>query len=121
MKGLVTFTALLVSLYTLAQNDTGSVMTLSKETVLSEVVIRNDLNVVKFLLRVKEDTSFYKAFRNLHVLEFNSLNDIRMTDKEGNVKASLYSKTRQKRSGGCRSMDVLEEKTTGDMYDGNEL
>jgi hypothetical protein len=121
MKWLVTFIAMLGCQVCWGQKDTGDVITLSKETVLSEVVIRNDLNVVSFLLRVKEDTSFYKAFRNLHVIEFNSLNDIRMVDKEGNVKASLYSKTRQKRSGACRTMEVLEQKTTGDMYDGSEF
>src|SRR5689334_16154518 len=88
-----------------AQEDTGVVATLSKETVLSEVVIRNDLNVVKFLQRVKNDTSFYKAFRNLRILQFTSLNDIRMMNKKGKVEASLYSRTRQRRQQGCRSMD----------------
>ena len=41
-----------------AQEDSSDVITLSRETVLSEVVIRNDLNVVSFLQRVKNDTSF---------------------------------------------------------------
>ena len=85
------------------------------------MVIRNDLNVVQFLQRVKNDTTFYKAFRTLHILEFTSLNDIRMLDKKGKMKASLFSKTRQHRQNGCRTMEVLEERTTGDMYDGKEL
>jgi hypothetical protein len=101
--------------------DTSDVITLSRETVLSEVVIRNDLDVVRFLQRVKNDTTFYKAFRTLHILEFTSMNDIRMLDKKGKLKASLFSKTRQHRQNGCRTMEVLEEKTTGDMYDGKEL
>ena len=104
----------------MAQEDT-SVVTLSRVTVLSEVVIRNDLDVVSFLQRVKDDTSFYKAFKHLRVLGFTSLNDIQMLDKKGKIKASLFSKTRQKRKDNCRTMEVLEEKVTGDMYDDGNL
>jgi hypothetical protein len=105
-----------------AQEDSSDVITLSRETVLSEVVIRNDLNVVSFLQRVKNDTSFYKAFRNLHILGFTSINDIRMLHrKKDKVEASLYSKTRQERKDGCRTMEVLEQKVTGDMYENNRL
>jgi hypothetical protein len=39
-----------------------------------------------------------------------------MMDKKGRVDASLYSKTRQWASRGCRVTNVLEEKTTGDFY-----
>ncbi|HEU4472810.1 MAG TPA: hypothetical protein VFR58_17065, partial [Flavisolibacter sp.] len=87
----------------------------------SEVVIRNDLDVVSFLQRVKHDSSFYKAFRNLRVLGFTSLNNINMVDRKGKSEASLYSKTRQTRKDGCRSMEVLEEKATGDFYDKGEF
>jgi hypothetical protein len=73
--------------------------------------------VVKFLQYVKDDTTFYKAFKNLHIIGFTSLNDIKMADRVGNIIASLYSKTRQTRDHGCRTMEVLEQKTTGDMYE----
>jgi hypothetical protein len=66
---------------------------------------------------VKNDTTFYKAFRTLHIVGYTALNDIRMLDKKGNVEASLYSKIRQIRKDSCRRMQVLEEKTTGDIYD----
>ncbi|TAL48068.1 MAG: hypothetical protein EPN92_04140, partial [Chitinophagaceae bacterium] len=92
---------------------------LAQMVTLSEAVVRNDLNVPKFINRIKNDTSFYKAFRNLRVLGFTSLNDIRMLDKKGNIKASLYSKTRQNVSAGCRTMDIVEEKTTGNFYEDN--
>lgn len=122
MKCCFTVLWLTITLPSLAQkNDTAALESLGKETTLSEVVIRNDLDVQQFLWRVKNDTTFYKAFRNLHILEFTSLNDIRMLDKEGKIKASLYSKTRQHRSNGCRTMEVLEEKSTGDMYDGKDF
>lgn len=84
---------------------------------LTEVVVRNNFDYRTLLKQIKEDTSFYKAFRNLRVLGFSSYNDIKMLDKKGNTKASLFSKTRQNRIDGCRTMDVLEENVTGDFYD----
>ncbi len=84
---------------------------------LSEVVVRNNFDYRAVLARIKEDTTFYKAFRNLRILGFTSYNDIKMMDRQGAVKASLFSKTRQNHSGGCRTMDILEETVTGNFYD----
>ena len=99
----------------LSQDTTISV---SKRIVtLKEVVVRNNLNVPNFIQRVQKDTTFYKAFKNLRILGFTSLNDIRMADKKGVIKATLESKTRQQVSKGCRKMDVLSEKITGDICD----
>lgn len=99
-----------------AQADT--VVAVGKKMItLSNVVVDNRLNIPNFINRIKNDTSFYKAFRNLHILGFTALNDIRMTDRSGGLKASLHSRTRQLRNNDCRSMQVLEETTTGDMYD----
>jgi len=92
---------------------------LTKMIQLSEVVIRSDLNIATFIERVKNDTTFYKAFRNLHILGFSAWNDIRINDKKGKLKASLQSKTKQKRENGCRTMEVLDENTTGNFYDEN--
>ncbi|MDP1844199.1 MAG: hypothetical protein Q8K64_12315 [Sediminibacterium sp.] len=91
-----------------------------KRFTLAEVVVRNNFDYKHLLEQIKEDTSFYKAFRNLRVLGFSSFNDIKMLDKKGAVKASLYSKTRQNRLNGCRTMDVLEEQVTGNFYDANK-
>jgi hypothetical protein len=87
-----------------------------KVITLSEVVVDKKLNIPTFINRVKEDTSFYKAFRNLRILQFSAINDIRMLKKDGSIKASLHSKTRQLRRNGCRRMETLEEQVTGDMY-----
>lgn len=89
---------------------------LSKMIQLSEVVVRNKLDVQSFIQRVKNDTTFYKAFRNLRVLSFTSMNDIRMKNKKGEVKASLQSKTRQHMSKGCRTMETLSQSVAGDFY-----
>lgn len=88
-----------------------------KRFTLSEVVVRNNLDYKMLLDQIKQDTTFYKAFKNLRILGFSSYNDIQMKDKKGAVIASLSSKTRQNRINGCRTMDVLEEKVTGDFYD----
>ena len=89
---------------------------LARMISLSEVVVRTDINVPRFVERVKNDTSFYKAFKTLHILGFTSLNEIQIVDKKGKQKASLQSKTRQTRANGCRSMEVLSETTQGDFY-----
>ena len=117
MKQLLSIIFLFLFHYSFSQQDTSDVEAVRRMVNLSEVVVRSDLNVPKFLQRIKYDTTFYKAFRNLRILGFTSLNDIRMLDKKGNIKASLQSKTRQNRNNNCRTMDVLEEKVSGDIYD----
>ena len=99
------------------QEDSLDTERLAKMINLSEVLIRTDLNVARFINQVKNDTTFYKAFRNLHLLGFTAWNDIRVKDKKGKVKASLQSKTKQIRSNGCRRMQVLDANSTGDFYD----
>ncbi|HET9823716.1 MAG TPA: hypothetical protein VFP87_00205 [Chitinophagaceae bacterium] len=99
------------------QQDSSEDERLKQMITLSEVVVRNNLDVAQFLRRIKNDTTFYKAFRTLHVLGFTSLNDIRMLDKNRQVKASLQSKTIQHIDRGCRTMQTVGETTTGDIYD----
>lgn len=87
-----------------------------RQVTLSPVVIRSGTNVPGFIKRVENDTTFYKAFKNLRVLNYSSINDVRMFDRKGKVEASLFSKTRQWASRSCRVTKVMEEKTTGDFY-----
>lgn len=87
-----------------------------KVVTLKEVIVRSNLDVPSFVRRIQLDTTFYKAFRNLKVLGFTSLNDVRMLDKNGEMEAMLQSKTKQNVKNGCRSMTVLEESTKGDIY-----
>jgi hypothetical protein len=119
MQRLFTLLLLSFSLASTAQENEDSVdnQRLAKMVNLSEVIIRSDLNVARFIKQVKEDTTFYKAFRNLHVVSFTSWNDIRIRDKKGSVQAALMSKTKQIRANGCRTMEVLNETSSGDFYD----
>src|SRR6476469_2027403 len=100
----------------LCQHDSLDNERLKKMVTLSEVVVRNNLDISKFLQLIKNDTTFYKAFRTLRILGFTSLNDIRMMDKEKNVIASLQSKTIQHRKICCQTIEILKESITGDMY-----
>jgi len=103
-----------------AQEKKDSTVTVGKQSItLSEVVVDNKLNIPTFINRIKNDTSFYKAFRNLHILNFSAINDVRMNNSDGEAKATLHSKTKQIRSNNCRTMETLEEQVTGDFYDDN--
>ena len=87
--------------------------------LLSEVVVNSKLDVATFINKIKNDTSFYKAFKNLDILGYTSINDIRMLDKKGGTTASLFSKTKQIEENGCRHLQVITEQTTGDFYNSN--
>ena len=114
------FFCLFFSASLFAQQPKDSVITIGKKMVtLSEIVVDNQLNVPVFINRIKNDTTFYKAFRNLHVLGFSSINDIRMLKKDGTAEASLFSKTKQVRQGNCRITQIIEEQVTGNYYDDN--
>ena len=119
MKQLLTFTILVLIAHDIPAQAKDSAVNVGKKTItLSEVVVNNKLNVPVFIERIKNDTSFYKAFRNLHILNFSAINDIRMNNSDGEAKAFVHSKTRQIRtSTGCRKMETLEEQASGDIYD----
>ena len=120
MRPVFLFLLLQLSIVALSQKRPDSTIKVEGHLItLSEIVVNNKLNVPSFIQRIKNDTTFYKAFRNLHILSFTSLNDIRMVDKANKVIASLRSRTRQLRANNCRTMQVLEETTTGDIYDKN--
>ena len=111
------FFILFIALFSDAQVPGDSSVDVGKKVItLSNFVINNKLNVPAFIEIVKNDSSFYKAFKNLHIINFTAINDIRMNNKNGELNASLFSRTKQTVQNGCRTMKVLEEKSTGDMY-----
>ena len=106
------------SLFLFAQKENDSTVKVDENYItLSEIVVNKNLDVASFIQRVKNDTTFYKAFRNLRIVGYKAINDIRMFDKNGKIKASLHSTTQQIRKNNCRSMQVADQKTTGDMFD----
>ena len=107
----------------LAQQDTAStsrdttIIYQNKVFTLTDVVLDNHFNVPAFIDYVKNDTTFFKAFKNLRVISFSAYNDISFTDKKGKIKASLHSHTKQHYTAGCRTMETLEQTVTGDFFD----
>lgn len=86
---------------------------------LDEVTVnakRIGFDINSFIKRVEEDTTFYRAFKNLRLLGFTADNDIRIYDRSGKIQASLKSRTQQTMQGRCRTMNVLDEQTTGNFY-----
>ncbi|MEX6687535.1 hypothetical protein QTN47_08540 [Danxiaibacter flavus] len=86
---------------------------------LPDVIVRNNLDYKSVLQRIKNDTTFYKAFRNLRVIEYSAYNNLRMLDKNNAVAASYNSKSLQHREKGCRYTTVTDQQVTGDMLDNN--
>jgi hypothetical protein len=84
---------------------------------LTDAIVRNNFDYKAILEKIKRDTSFYKAFKTLRTIGYSSFNHIEMYDKNKKMEASLDSRTRQNRIGGCRTMDVIEEKTFGNLRD----
>lgn len=108
--------ALIYTYRAVSAQDTGYI---ARHLELDSVVIsasRVNFDVPGFIKMVEDDTTFYKAFKNLRILAYTAENDIRIFGKKGNAKASLLSTTRQHRNNGCRTMSVISEKTTGDFY-----
>ncbi|NNV56636.1 hypothetical protein [Limnovirga soli] len=89
----------------------------NQQIILPEAIVHNNLDYLSILKRIKNDTSFYKAFRNLHIINYTAYNDISILNKAGGIQASWSSKTRQLRDSGCRTMKIVNETTTGDFFD----
>ncbi len=109
------FIILLISLSynCIAQDST--IMDDGQKFTLTEAIVRNHFDYKEILQRIKQDTSFYKAFKTLRTIGYSSYNHIEMLDENNKMQASLNSKTRQNKIGGCRTMDILEETITGDL------
>ena len=80
---------------------------------------RKGWDINGFIKRVQNDTTFYKAFRQLRTVGYTATNDIKLFGKKGDIIASLFSHTKQIRKNNCRSMEVVDEQTTGDFYKRN--
>ncbi len=116
MKALVISISVLFFQHVAAQD---TIVTVDKQKfTLPNVVVHNNLDYASILRRIKNDTTFYKAFRTLRIIEYSAYNFISIPDKKGGVKATYNSKTRQHRADGCRTTEFLEQKTTGDFFDG---
>jgi hypothetical protein len=93
-----------------------SIKVANKVVQMPVAFVRSNMNVQSFMHYAMNDTSFYKAFRNLRILQFSMLNDIKIFKKDGTPQATLYSEAKQVVKNNCRSTLLSEEKTTGNFY-----
>ncbi|MEZ5047124.1 MAG: hypothetical protein R2831_09050 [Chitinophagaceae bacterium] len=114
---LLGFLILFESKVLLAQKDTLVVL---HGVQLDEVMIRevqSGFDVQAFINKIRQDTTFYKAFKNLHLLPYTLYNDIDILNKKEETKASYNSIAYQVRKKSCRSMTFQHVKTKGDFFD----
>lgn len=91
----------------------------SERITLDTFIVRarnEGFDVPNFIRLIKEDTTFYKAFKTMRLKTYNAENYINCLNKKGESVASLVSETKQIYRDGCRTMNTLEEKVTGDFY-----
>lgn len=116
MRHALTFCLIVFFCLRAAAQDT--TVTVDKQVyTLPAVVVHNNLDYASILRRIKNDTTFYKAFRTLRIIEYSAYNYINIPDKKGTSKATYNSKTIQHRANGCRTTEFAEQKTTGDFFD----
>ncbi|WP_156522716.1 hypothetical protein [Arachidicoccus ginsenosidimutans] len=83
---------------------------------LPDVFVGN-VNVPVLLHRIQNDSSFYKAFKSLHIVGYTSINNINVLNKDGSAKATYDSRVQQIHQNNCRYDKVLSQHTTGDFFD----
>ena len=79
--------------------------------ILDSIVIKaskKGFDVADFIEMVRNDNTFYKAFKNLRFATYDFTNDIACFDKKNKVKAKYKSLARQDFDGKCRTMKILK-------------
>jgi hypothetical protein len=89
----------------------------SQPIEMDVVTIKSSFDVNAFIRRVRTDTTFYKAFRSMHLLPYTSINNVNVYDKKTAIVASQHSLAKQEIVNNCRAMTFSEQHTTGDYYD----
>lgn len=107
-------TALLFGLYSHAQQyDSVSV----KNVQLDSFVVKSGFNMNSFIRRVQNDTTFYKAFKSMHLVPFSAVNSFTAYDKKGRVAASMHTNAQQRiNAKRCRTTTFTNQTVTGDFY-----
>ena len=98
-------------------NDTNSIF--SAPIAMDTVVIKSGFDINAFVRRIKADSSFYKAFRSMHLLPYTANNRVYVKGNRRDTIASLISTTRQNIVGKCRSNSIVKQTVTGDYYKKN--
>ena len=114
----ITFRLLCTDTICHAQYDTSSRFAIPIE--LDSVVVKSGFDPKAFIRRVQNDTTFYKAFRSMHLVPFTSVNSFIAYNKQGGIAATMHNNTRQKiDNNGCRITETKEQHATGDFFKRN--
>ena len=121
MKKLILFVAILFTgAFTFAQDiprfNPDTVWTINIDSAITVQSTR--LTVESFINEVMNDTSFYKAFRNMKKYSFTAENNIYTYDKKNKVEGSMYSRIFHNNNGPYK-MDVLQKRDNGKIYKKN--
>ena len=103
----------LLSLGASAQNmDTGGIF--SQPVLMDTFVVHSGFDINAFIRRVRNDTTFYKAFRSMHLVPYSAENNIVIFGKRRkDTVAGEHSITQQYRSAHCRITRFLQRKVRG--------
>jgi len=121
MKKLILIVAILFTgAFTFAQDiprfNPDTVWTINIDSAITVQSTR--LTVESFINEVMNDTSFYKAFRNMKKYSFTAENNIYTYDKKNKVEGSMYSRIFHNNNGPYK-MDVLQKRDNGKIYKKN--
>lgn len=103
-----------------AQTNDSFISKFSSTIELDSFVVRSGFDTKAFIRRVQTDTTFYKAFKSMHLVPFTSTNTFEVYEHGESVKATYSCNTKQKIDvKGCRITEVSEEKVTGNFFKKN--
>ena len=94
--------------------DTSSVFRMP--IVMDTFVIHSGFDVNAFIRRVQNDSTFYKAFRTMHLVPNTAINDIKIIDKNSEVAASWHCRSQQHINKGCRTNVFIDPVVTGNFF-----
>ncbi len=98
--------------------DTGSIF--SQPVSMDSFVVKSGFDVNAFIRRVKNDTTFYKAFRSMHLIPFTAQNSVEVYHKTKNtIVAAEYIETEQEINKKCRITKILKQSTSGNYIKRN--
>jgi len=98
--------------------DTGSIF--SQPVSMDSFVVKSGFDINAFIRLVKNDTTFYKAFRSMHLVPYTAQNKIEVYHKQKNsIIASEYCISNQHIVNNCRITTIAEQSTTGNYYKRN--
>lgn len=97
--------------------DTGSIFV--RPIVLDTFTVSSGFDVQAFIRRVRNDTTFYKAFRSLHLFPCVLHSNIEVIGKNGLISAARKSDIQQVLRNNCRTTHTEKEIISGKFYKRN--